>query len=92
MALDKIKQAINSIKMESTIDPMQTGKASGWLGEYHWVSLPVTDDNKYDDIITPAINWCQETFGKSGHRWFEKKKKFYFKDERDMSIFILKWS
>lgn len=92
MHLDDILQTLNSIKMESDIEPMQTGKASGWLGEYHWVSLPIHEDNKYNDITTPAISWCQENFGKSGHRWFEKNKKFYFKDERDMSMFILRWS
>ena len=48
MNLDDILQTLNSIKMESDIEPMQTGKASGWLGEYHWVSLPINEDNKYN--------------------------------------------
>ena len=84
--------AFNGVQMEPALEPMHTGKAGGWLGEYHWVSLPVTDKNKYDDTITPAIEWCKDKFGKSGVRWFEKKKKFYFKDERDMTLFILRFS
>ena len=74
------------------LEPMHTGKAQGWGMEYHWVSLPVTEKNKYDDTTTPAIEWCRTQFGKSGARWFEKKNKFYFKDERDMTLFILRWS
>ena len=81
----------NSVSMEPDLEPMKTGKAKGWIGEYHWVSLPVTDQNKYDDTTTPAMEWCREQFGKSGRRWFEKKKKFYFENEKDMTLFILRW-
>jgi len=82
----------NGIQLEPDLEPMHTGKAKGWGMEYHWVSLPVTDKNKYDDTTTPAVEWCQQHYGRSGARWFEKKRKFYFKDERDMTMFILKWS
>jgi len=78
--------------MEPELEAMQTGKAKGLGMDYHWVSLPVTDKNKYDDLITPGIAWCTEQYGRSGVRWFEKKKKFYFKEERDMTMFILRWS
>lgn len=81
----------NGIQFESQLEPMQTGKAKSWWGDYHWVSLPVTDDNKYQDITAIGIEWCKEHFGKSGHRWFEKRKKFYFKDEKDLTLFILKF-
>lgn len=77
---------------EPELEPMETGKASGWGMEYNWVSLPVTDKNKYDDTVTPAIEWCHQHFGRSGVRWFEKKKKFYFKNEKDMTLFILRFS
>lgn len=84
--------ALDNIKLEPDLEPMRTGKASGWgVFHYHWVQLPVTEENKYQDTTTPAIAWCQEHFGKSGVRWFEKKKKFYFKDEKDMTMFILRW-
>jgi len=78
--------------MEPEIEPMKTGKAKGWLGEYHWVSLPVTDDNKYSDMVGPPTEWCVDHFKKAGARWFEKKGRFYFRDEKDMTLFILRWS
>jgi hypothetical protein len=81
----------NNIQLEPELEPMRKGTAKSWLGEYHWVQLPITDANKYLDTTAPAIEWCKEYFGKSGTRWFEKKKKFYFKDEKDMTLFILKF-
>jgi hypothetical protein len=86
-----IPNIFNGIDLDLEIKDMQTGKAKGWLGEYHWVSLPVTEKNKDIDTVTPAIEWCREQYGKSGSRWFEKDKKFYFKDEKDMTMFILRW-
>lgn len=82
----------NGVSMEPELTPMKTGKAKGWLGEYHWVSLPITDKNKYENITEQATIWCQDQYGKSGARWFEKERKFYFKDEKDMTMFILRWS
>lgn len=82
----------NGVQMEPELTPMKTGKAKGWIGEYHWVSLPVTDKNKYENTTELGIEWCKEYFGKSGSRWFEKERKFYFKDEKDMTMFILRWS
>lgn len=81
----------NNINLEKEIQPMKTGDASGWGMKYKWVSLPVTDDNKYSDLITPPNEWCQSQFGNPGVKWFYKKDKFYFKDERDMTMFILRW-
>ncbi len=82
----------DNMDLEPKLEPMKTGKASGWgVFQYHWVQLPVTEENKHLDTITPAIAWCEEYLGKSGSKWFEKKKKFYFRDEKDMTLFILKF-
>ncbi len=78
--------------LDREIEPMKTGKASSWLGEYHWVKLAVTEDNKYVNNVAQIIDWCCEKFGKGGSKWFEKNGQFYFKDDRDMSMFILRWS
>ena len=83
------KNILDSILLEKE-ESMKTGKAKGWLGEYHWISLP-WDPNK-TDYTQDIINWCEENLGKSGSRWFEKNRKFYFKNEKDMTIFILRWS
>jgi len=74
---------------------MQTGKAKGWLGEYHWVSLEVKEGDEVKpkiNIDTKPITWCSEQFGPAGSRWFHKVDKFYFKSEQDMLMFILRWS
>lgn len=87
-----ISSIIGGAQTEPEIQPMQTGKAKGWIGEYHWVSPPVTDQNKYENTTELATEWCRDQFGKSGARWFEKERKFYFKSEKDMTMFILRWS
>jgi len=83
---------INEIFGKKDLRPMRTGEAKGWLGTYKWVSLNVTEENKYSDLKTAPHDWCIEHFGKEGSRWFEKNGKFYFKDEKDMTMFILRWS
>jgi len=82
----------NGVSMEPALEPMQTGKAKGWIGEYHWVSLPVTEKNKYENTTELATEWCRGQYGNSGARWFEKERRFYFKSEKDMTMFILRWS
>lgn len=78
---------------ESNLEPMKTGKAQGWgIFNYHWVTIPVTESNKYTNTTDIAIKWCSDYFGKSGSRWFEKKNKFYFQNEKDMTMFILRFS
>ena len=81
-----------NVSMEPELTPMKTGKAGGWGMTYHWVSPPVTDKNKYENTTELATAWCREQYGNSGARWFEKERKFYFKNEKDMTMFILRWS
>lgn len=42
--------------------------------------------------------WCKETFGKNSFawdmeagRWYVQGHEFWFKDESDMTIFLLRW-
>jgi len=87
-------QSFYNINLEREIEPMRTGKASGWGGafSYHWVQRAVTEENKYSDLKTEPYDWCVQQYGKPGARWFEKQGKFYFKNEQDMTMFILRWS
>ena len=80
----------DNIQFEPNSQPMKTGKTKSWMGEYHWVRLAINEN--LPDRTEEAISWCKENFEKSGSRWFEKSKTFYFKDEKDMSMFVLKWS
>jgi siroheme synthase (precorrin-2 oxidase/ferrochelatase) len=49
--------------------------------------------------------WCQETFGAStgsiwaeqvtpnpGERWYENNAKFWFREEEDLTLFLLRWT
>lgn len=80
----------NNMTFEKESSPMKTGKAKGWLGEYHWVSLAF--DPSSVDKTDEAKEWCENNLGKSASKWFEKDKKFFFKDEKDMTMFILRFS
>ena len=92
MNINNVLGQLNNINLEKELEPMRTGRAKGWVGEYHWVQLAVTEENKYSDLKTAPYEWAVANFGKSGARWFEKKGRFYFKDEKDMTMFILRWS
>lgn len=37
--------------------------------------------------------WCIETFGpESNDTWFERDSRFYFRNEADQSMFVLRWT
>jgi hypothetical protein len=74
------------------LKPMETGEAGGWGMTYRWVSLPVTQQNKYQNTTELATEWCIEKWGTEGVRWFEKKGRFYFREEYDRTMFILRWA
>lgn len=96
MDLDKIVQQLDNIELDDEMLPMKTGTSKSWIGQYHWVmpkmlksvamSKPLSDKD--------MIEWCEKQFGKggSGHRWFEHHNRFYFKNEEDMTMFVLRWS
>lgn len=81
----------NNIQLEPETAPMKKGKAKGWLGEYHWVQLPTTEDNPFHKLSVEHVDWCTEHYGKSGSRWYTNQDRVFFKDEKDMTLFILRW-
>jgi hypothetical protein len=76
---------------DQELRPMKTGKAKGLGMEYTWVEIGRTEHTP-KDINEQAQTWCQEKFSRPGVRWFEKKDKFYFKNDRDLTLFLLRWS
>ena len=80
-----------NIGTESELRPMKTGKASGWGMEYTWIEIARAENTPLD-INEQAQVWCKEKMGPSGSRWFEKKDKFYFRKDADLTMFILRWS
>lgn len=74
---------------------MITGKASAWNGafQYCWVRPDLTEEEtRWLNCLDGHEEWCKTQFGKPGSRWFLKGDKFYFKDEKDMTMFVLRWS
>jgi hypothetical protein len=55
----------------------------------HYYSVLEVGGNKQG--IDDAYNWCLETFGPPGHRWFYRPGKFYFKNNKDYMWFELRW-
>lgn len=80
-----------NIGSDHELRPMKTGKAKGLGMEYTWVEIARTESTPLD-INEQAQTWCRDRFGRSGVRWFEKKDKFYFKNEKDLTMFLLMWS
>lgn len=88
-----ISSVIGGLNIGSDHDlrPMKTGKAGGWGMTYTWIEMARTESTPLD-LNVQAQEWCIQKFGKSGARWFEKQDKFYFKNEKDLTLFILRWS
>jgi hypothetical protein len=91
--IPSISSVIGGLNTGSDQDlrPMKTGEAKGWGMTYKWVEIGRTETTPLD-INEQAQAWCRERFGKSASRWFEKKDKFYFRNEQDLTMFLLKWS
>lgn len=80
-----------NVGSDHELRPMKTGVAKGWGMEYKWVEIARTESTPLD-INQQALAWCRELMGPSGSRWYENKDKFFFKSEKDLSMFILRWS
>jgi hypothetical protein len=80
-----------NVGSDHELRPMKTGKAKGLGMEYTWVEIGRTEDTPLN-INEQAQTWCQEKYGRSGVRWFKKSDKFYFKNEKDLTMFLLRWS
>ena len=80
-----------NIGSDHELRPMKTGKAKGLGMEYTWVEIARSESTPLD-INEQAQTWCRDRYGRAGVRWFEKKDKFYFKNEKDLTMFLLMWS
>jgi hypothetical protein len=73
-------------------------------GARYWIVRPVSGwDPNGDwggiDTWNKMVEWCVETFGptpKDGvftpsYRWYVNNAKFWFRNEQDMLLFLLKW-
>lgn len=66
---------------------------------YHTIAPPMWGGNWHS-----MSAWCTENFGPStgsiwaeqgtpnpGERWYQNNAKFWFKEETDLTLFLLKW-
>lgn len=51
----------------------------------------VIEVNGSDTAIQKALEWCNETFGPSGSRWFYYRQKFFFANNKDAMWFELRY-
>jgi len=77
----------NIVLTKETIQ-MKIGCSKSWIGEYFWVQLSEEKEINMESVK----RWCNKQFGKSNSIWYEHHKVFFFKNEKDRTAFILKWS
>jgi hypothetical protein len=70
--------------------------------EYYWVK-PEEQTSVFslnDEIArnNSILEWCNDTYGPmedwsvTDRRWFASNRKFYFRDEADRTMFVLRWA
>jgi hypothetical protein len=62
----------------------------------HKITIKRTYDTKYN--TTELMTWCNENFGEGGRKqqwrrgWVGDDLTFYFKNERLVTLFLLRWA
>jgi hypothetical protein len=73
------------------------GNGTVYGKHYHTIAPPMWSGN-----WQTMSAWCTETFGSSTgsiwadapeehERWYENNAKFWFREEKDLTLFILRW-
>ena len=66
------------------------------FGQEYLTVAPMNAEGKWSDMMT----WMVTTFGPTSkyelrpadQRWYVNNAKFWFRDEKDLTMFILRWS
>jgi hypothetical protein len=74
---------------------MLTGQNA--TGTAHWARLQTDDLWRDSNPSDEVMCWCRDTYGSEGpglpnDRWCEYRGKFWFRDEKDLAVFVLRWS
>jgi len=60
---------------------------------HHHVGTTNMDYNSYHELTTEAQRWCTDQFGEmNSERWGYFIDGFNFNDEKDYTLFLLRWS
>jgi hypothetical protein len=60
--------------------------------------LKVTISNVTTTVKNEQLKWCENTFGKGGRKkrwrygWIQADTTFYFREPKDATMFMLRWS
>lgn len=101
--LKELKKTLPELIAEDIVGnmPMSTGEDYTGSHARYWVSPAHDADLSWEDRIVHnrALNeWCTLTYGPKGvwHlpdcRWFSSNGKYFFINETDRTMFILRWS
>ena len=82
--------------MAKDIDTEVLMSAIGCVYGARYLTVHPTNGTRWDDMT----EWMVKTFGPSAwngvwtpdQRWYANNAKFWFRDEKDLTIFILRWS
>lgn len=76
------------------------------LGSHYHSAKPIYDDGAYaisgrSEKWDKAVEWCVENFGTTRlpwvnggklERWYVNNSTFWFKNEEDLTLFLLRWA
>jgi hypothetical protein len=54
---------------------------------YFWLRI----GDGVDLDLNLVDEWCTETYGSNNSAWFKSDRKYYFYEEKDAGMFLLKW-
>jgi len=70
-------------------------------GESYYEIMPVWNPDRkelYNQDLDTMIEWCIENYGPTGSEvwgakrwWYDNDSKFWFKEDRDVVLFLLRW-
>jgi hypothetical protein len=81
--------------------PWLTGAGTVYGKQYYTIMPPMWEQKDWKAMM----KWCEDTFGPTGSlwqesknltpesnkRWYANNSKFWFLDEKDLLIFVMKW-
>jgi hypothetical protein len=93
-AIDRLMRDLNSRPIEELV--LSEGRVYG--ARYHCVEPIGGNWRKMEDWCIRTYGsrsgsiWADKTTPEPGERWYANNRKFWFRNERDRTMFIMRWS
>ena len=87
------------VGVQPMMAPVAEPTEIGYSEPYFWVK-PSGIISIWANVVSrnaSILEWCIQTYGPqedwtvTDRRWFGSDRKFYFKNEKDRTLFLLKW-